>query len=468
MKKNPGSHINPAIEKLPENARNLALVVFLEIETNHDNTATEILSRFLGKSELDNIDRALCKELVFGVLRQRKLLDFVIDEYLKTKSGLKPEILNILRLGAYQSLFLDKIPSHAIVNEAVKAASQIRGKRQSGFVNAVLRKITRLSLEEIKCPDRRSRATEFLAVRYSHPEWLVNKFIKQYGVEDAEKLLIFNNAPPPTTLRINPEKTSLEKLIDWIQKNHLEKAELEKGRYSPVALSVKYVPIHVEWAPLKNGWAYIQDEAAQLVGLYADPSPGMRIVDYCAAPGGKLTHIAQICGDKCAVIGLDIDKKRIRKIKENCARLGLENVRAEMISQGILEELKKKPADIVLTDVPCTGAGIIRRQPDLKWKKDLRSLKRLNKVQGEILENSAKIVRPGGLLVYSTCSILREENEDVIESFLEKRPDFEIDKECGRLNKEAAEHFLMEKGLRGFPPVCGIDGFYAVRLRKSA
>ncbi len=403
---------------------------------------------------------------MYGTLRHRLLLDYAVRDLLKGKRPPQPILRQILRIGAYQILFLERVPLYAAVDETVSLAHTALGKGAAGFINALLRKIADKSLNDIKLPDCDRNPAQYLSIRYSHPGWMVDKFLEQFGTSQTEGLLKINNEPAPTTLRVNTLKTSRADVLEWIRKNH-PAVKVSIGRLSPQALIIKNIPITSGWLPIKRGWVYVQDEAAQLIGYFAQPETGMWIIDYCSAPGGKLTHIAELTQNSAELFALDVNKERLKKVRENCQRLGIKRVRIEEISPQILSELKKRPADIVLVDVPCSGLGTIRRHPDIKWKRSEKGIAKLPQLQMEILESAAALVRTGGRLICSTCTLLGEENEDIVKNFLRRHPEFVIEKPTGVFPVAAQSLFTPEGFLFTFPPQTGTDGFFAARLRKA-
>ena len=449
----------------PQSARNVALDILIRVEGDKESTLSEIASFVLNQSTLDERDRSLAMDIVFGVLRHRLMIDHAYKQFLKARSPLNPEIREILRIGTYQILFHTRVPHHAAVNEAVKTVSLLFSRREAGFVNAILRRVTRCSLDEIKFPGEGKDPAQALSSRYSFPLWMVKKLLRQYGASKTSQFLSFSNEHPPLTLRVNTLKITLPEFMEWMRENHPE-VEPVTCRYSQEGLSVSGLALKAEWQPLQKGWVYIQDEASQIVSLFANPAPGMRIVDFCSAPGGKLTHLAALVQNKAEFISLDLHRERLKKVEENCKRLGVSNVRIEVLSREILQEIKKRPADMVLTDVPCSGLGIIRRHPDLKWKKNERMLKSMPENQLEILENASDLVKLGGFLVYSTCTVLEEENQGVVREFLKRHPDFELEKEAGALGDAARTLITPEGFLITFPPETKTDGFFAARLKR--
>jgi len=452
--------------KTYQRTRTLALEILEMIEQEKEIPASEIFSSCLEKSLLEERDRSLTKEIVYGVLRHRLLLDYAIRHHARLKRPPQPILQQILRIACYQILFLTRVPTYAAVNEAVQDAHAMVDRGAAGFVNAVLRKIAGLSLKNIPWPDSQKDPARFLSIRYSHPLWMVKRLSKQYGPIKTEALLKMNNEPAPLVLRVNTMKSTREEIMKWIRSHHPE-ARTEPGRYSPQALSLGKFTVKKDWPPLEQGWVYIQDEGAQLIGFLAQPKEGTRIVDFCSAPGGKITHVAELVENRAELIALDKSKKRLQKVWENCQRLGIREIRIEQISEDVLDRIQRNPADLVLVDVPCSGLGIIRRQPDLKWKKTQKSLDRLPEKQLEILGKAAKLVREGGTILYSTCTLLKEENEDVIRKFIETHSEFKVVK-IGDSSHRIDPSLITDEGFfLSFPPDTQTDGFFGALLIKS-
>ena len=451
--------------KTPQSARTLALEILELIEREKESPASEILSSGLEKSGLEERDCSLTKEIVYGVLRHRLLLDYVIGRHARIKRPPQPILRQILRIAGYQMLFLSRIPPYAAVNEAVNAARTMKDKGAAGFVNAVLRKIACLSLLNITWPDPQKDPARYFSIRYSYPLRMAKRLLKQYGPIKTEAFLKISNESAPLVLRVNTIKISREAMMEWLRTRHPE-VEIKAGLYSPQAIYMGKFPLKKDWQPLENGWVYIQDEGAQLISFIAQPKEKSRIVDLCSAPGGKITHVAEIVRNNAELIALDINKQRLQKIEDNCRRLGITEIQIKEISSEILEHIEKNPADLVLVDVPCSGVGILRRQPDLKWKKNQKSLDRFPGKQLEILEKAAKIVRDGGKILYSTCTLFREENEDVIKRFIEIHPEFTIVK-IGNACPMIDPCMITQEGFfLSFPPDTQTDGFFGALLVK--
>ncbi|MBI5181301.1 MAG: 16S rRNA (cytosine(967)-C(5))-methyltransferase RsmB [Nitrospirae bacterium] len=443
-------------------ARRASLNILIRLDTK-EGFADELLKEVFDTTSFSVIDRAFITELVYGVLRQRNLLDWIIEKaskrQIKKSSAL---IRNILRLGAYQLLFLDKVPVSAAVNESVKLAKE-KERWSSGFVNAVLRNIDR-ERERIPYPEPEEHPIEFISVRYSHPAWLVKRWIEKYGFDKTIELCRLNNDAPPFTIRANRLKIKRKELKELLKKDI---DSIEDCSVSSNGLILKGVSNISENPAFKEGLFYVQDEAAQMISHILDPKPSENILDACAAPGGKTTDIAELMGNKGNVIALDVSKKGIGLLKENCERLGINIVKPYLKDAAKdISDITKDKFDKILIDAPCSGLGIIRRHPEGKWQKKEELIFESQKIQKTIIENLSKYLKSGGVLVYSTCSTENEENEDVVEGFLNNHPAFKVD-DIKQYLPETGRMLVDEKGFLHTSPLdYKIDGFFAARLRK--
>ena len=447
----------------PKTPRAICLAI-LNRTGNPDAHADDLLSdSFKRYRHLTSLDRAFLTELTYGVLRWRGRLDWAIRQFSKTSfEKIEPEIVNILRIGLYQILFLTRTPVSAAVNESVELAKKYRGQGGAGFVNGILRSLLRQE-REVTYPDLHQDPALHIAVVHSHPLWLVKRWIEEMGVEETVRVCESNNRIPSLILRTNTLKVAREELLERLKEQGL----------SPVPTGFAEDGIRLEDPPptselpfLKEGHYIIQDEASQLVASLLDPKPGERILDACAAPGGKTTHIAQQMNNEGEVQAIDLSREKLGRIEEACQGLGIGIVKARPgDSSRPLPLLEGIEFDRVLADVPCSGFGTIRRNPDLKWKRRGEDIRRLSELQSSILENVSRYLKKGGVLVYSTCTVFREENEEVVEGFLAGHPEFRLD----GLDRVLPERFrpLIENGyFKTFPPREGMDGFFAARLIK--
>ena len=390
-------------------------------------------------------DRAFINELAMGVLRNKTRIDYIIEAYSKIKlKKISPWVLQILRTGVYQLVMMDKIPPSAACNEAVKLASKYAHKAARGYVNGLLRNIAR-NLDSLPMP-KRENVTEFLSVMYSCPVWLTEKLISQFGENTCEEILADSLLPHSAMIRVNILKTSPTELIDILQK---EGICAEQSVDVPECLIIKGAININSSDAYKKGYYTLQNINSMRAVIALDPKRCDTVIDVCAAPGGKTTHVAELMQNDGKVLGMDIHPHKIQLIESAAERLSLSCVSAVVHNSEEVKEELRGLADRVLADVPCSGIGVIHKKPDIKWNRKLSDIDTLCETQRKILNSSAEYVRNGGILVYSTCTILREENSDIIEEFLSSHKNFE---------KISEELYLAHK--------TGGSGFYICKLRK--
>ncbi len=443
--------------KIVVSARTLAFQVLQDVfgEGAYANIA---LSKRLNEANLSPVDRRFATELVYGTIKASGTLDWMLGHYLKRPlTQTDPLVVNIMRLGMYQLQFLDKIPPSAAVNEAVNLAKKFAHPGASGFVNAVLRSVIR-EPDRIRYPNFEKDPVRSIALRECHPEWLVKRWLNQIGPDETLELCRFNNAQPPLSLRTNTLKVSraelLQKLLD-------SGAEAEISPLAPEGIICRRLgdePLQY----IKQGLCQAQDESSMLVAHIVDPQPGELVIDACAAPGGKSTHLATLMQNTGRVLSVDIHAHKIQLIEDNQRRLGLTIIEARQLDATELHKTMAGKADRVLVDAPCSGLGVLRRRPDARWRKE-DSLQSLPELQKAILASAAQCVKPGGVLVYSTCTLERAENEDIISGFLAQNSDFSL-AETGRFLPVARD----EKMITLWPQRDGTDGFFIARMMRKA
>ena len=414
----------------------------------------------LARQRLDARDSAFLLELVYGTLRNRSLLDWTLNKFsAKPVDTTDAWTRNILRLAAYQMLFLDRVPVSAAVNTAVEMAKAHGNKH--GYVNGLLRGLDR-KRSTIGRPDHADPVVQ-LAIRYSHPLWLVRRWAARYGAEATETLLQANNQPAPLTIRANTLRTTRQALRLALEAEGVTVAEAE---HAPAGLIIVATP---QWLrslkAFRDGWFVVQDQAAQLISLLLSPQPGETILDACAAPGGKTTHLAELMQDQGAVVALELDASRMVKIRENSRRLGLTSIAA---IQGDATSYCEGSYDRVLIDAPCSGLGVLRRHPDGRWNKTEQTVGEHASLQRRILQNCAALLKPRGALVYATCTTEPAENDDVIAWFLAgPGRAFRIDDPRPLLPPAAAALVDSTGFFRTVPNAPTMDGFFGVRLVKK-
>ncbi|HKN85512.1 MAG TPA: 16S rRNA (cytosine(967)-C(5))-methyltransferase RsmB [Nitrospiraceae bacterium] len=453
-------------------ARFLAFRILQDIE-RIGALADETINRALATVHIDPRDRALTVELVYGVLRHRGTLDWRLDHVSdRPMERLPLPIRTALRLGSYQLLYLERIPASAAVNESVLLAKTVRGRDWSGFVNAILRTLQRT--DPLPWPDPAKDPADAYTVRYACPRWLVERWIAGFGTDGAERLCQATVRVPPLTLRVNTQRFTRDELQDQFLKAGVES---QPTVVSPVGIVLEKQGAITDLPLFNEGAFYVEDEAAQLVPPLLDAQPGERILDACAAPGGKATHLAAIMHNRGEIMACDQSRSRLRLLEQNCRRLGVSIVTPVEIDAARLDDSASsrnsffsKPFDRILVDAPCSGFGVLRRHPEGKWLKHEDLLQPQQTRQLAILAHVGPLLRPGGIIVYSTCSTEIEENEQVIERFCSGHPDF---------SREAVLPWLPIPGRSLVNPYgdlstmfaphsLSMDGFFAARLRKAA
>ncbi len=419
------------------------------------------------RSRPDRRDRNLLTTLVFGVLRWRGRLDWIIAE-LSTRPFAKihPRVLNILRLGLFQLLFLERVPDRAAVDTAVQLARTTGATWAAGYVNALLRAFLR-SRDSLRWPQYGQDPVRALAVRKSLPRWLARRWIDRYGLEDARALADTCNRLPRLTLRANTLKITRQALVEVLLREGLPAAP---AAFAPQGVILTEPGRDVFEIPaFKEGLFQVQDEAAQLVGVILAPRPGQRVLDACAGLGGKTGHLAQLMENRGAVTALDNRRWRLAKLETEMQRLGVTIVRTRTGDlTADVDNITARSFDRVLVDAPCSGLGVLRRNPDIRWTAGEADLARQGRRQTRMLHQAARLVVPGGKLVFAVCSLEPEENEDVVAAFLKQHPDFRL--EPAVMPDLPASATLVDGHgfLKTFPPRDGMDGFFAAAFRRCA
>ena len=436
-------------------ARATALRVLVSCRTN-GAWADAALKAQLTRDSLTGPDAALCSRIVYGVMQNRMLLDYYISCYCSQKPDhLQPPLLDILRIGAYQILYLDKIPDSAAVNESVELAKQNKRAQAAGLVNAVLRKISQNKNDLPAIQDR--DAEKYLSIRYSHPKWLVKRLVAILGREEAEAFLAADNGVAPMTIQLNPMKTTGSELLAELQEDGIT---AKPHSWISGCLELSGTGDLTALKSFREGKFLVQDGAARLVSLVADVKPGQRVLDVCAAPGGKSFSAALAMENQGEIISCDLHENKLKRIEEGAQRLGITCIHTAAADGRAQRSEWAGQFDTVIVDAPCSGLGIIRKKPDTRYKK-ADDLFTLPVIQAAILENAAAYVRPGGTLVYSTCTILPEENERVTDAFLAEHSDFS--REGFTLPAPVGES---NGSLTLWPQRHGTDGFYICRMKR--
>jgi len=408
------------------------------------------LNSYFHKEYLPFKDKRLAKELVCGTIRWKKKLDYIINHFVM-KKRFKTDVRNILRLGVYQIIFLDRIPDYATVNESVKL---VRDRRLKNFINGVLRNIVSQK-EKLPLPELENSVGS-ISTYYSFPEWLIEKWLARFGYKDTVELCESSNSKPELSIKVNTFKTTPKRLKQSLKAGGIE---VEDGRYLSESLVIKpAIPLY-EMELFKEGKFFIQDESATLVALILCPKPEETVVDLCSCPGGKVTHIAELMQNLGTIISVDKNRMRFKELAENVERLGIKII-YPVVSDG--RYFSFKHADRVLIDVPCSGLGTLRKRPDLKWNITKKGIEELSDIQYAMLQNVASQIKIGGVIVYSTCTIEFYENEYIVEKFLKNHKNFVLDD----ISKYIPEEVTEGNYVKTFPHIHGIDGSFAARLIK--
>lgn len=446
---------------MENNPREITLKILNEIIEKEAYSNISI-SRNIGK-EISYLDESLIRELVYGVIENKLYIDWIINKFSKVKSNRIAAIIkDIIRIGVYQIIFMDKIPDSAAVNESVKLAKKYGHKGSIGFVNAILRNISK-NKNNIELPEKHVAPLEYLSIKYSHPKWMIRKWIEDFGFEFTESLCIANNGKPTLNIRVNTLKTTKEELMSALKNKGFK---IREGEYAKDCIIIDN-PIRItDTNEFNRGLFQIQDESSMLVAQIMDPKPGDFVLDVCSAPGGKTTHLAQIMGNKGLIIARDIHEHKLQLIKDNIERLGTSIIQVEKFDALDIDEKLIEKIDCCLVDAPCSGLGLIRRKPDIKWRKYEEGVSQISKLQYDILTNSSKYVKKGGTLVYSTCTIQKEENIYLIEKFLEKNKDFKMSNFENTVNVHSLKETAQKGYIELYPNIHKTDGFFICKLIK--
>ena len=446
-------------------ARFLAYQILLHIDQKASHPDRLIRVMLQRHSRMDERDRALTTELVYGVLRWQGRLDWHIDQLSKIKpKKIDPAVRIALRLALYQILLLNRIPSHAAVNESVKIIKASQPPRFAGFVNALLREALRRN-GNWDWPSPENDPAEFLAITTSHPRWLVRQFISEIGLQEAQELCAANNQVAAMALRVNTLKSSVPEVMERLKYSGIE---AESSVYLADALRVTGLRQDISRLPeFLEGLVQVQDEASQLVALMIAPKPGDRVLDLCSGFGGKSTHIGILMKNRGEIVSIDNSAWKIEELRENAIRQGIGIIRAETDDVLELSPEQIGSFDRVLLDAPCTGFGSIRRNPDIKWRRHPKDPFRFARLQKRLLSHAARFVKPGGVLLYATCTVLQSENDEVAREFSEQHPEFIIESAAEYLPQTCRS---MADGdfFKSWPHRHGVDGFFGARWRRNA
>ena len=443
------------------NPREIAMKILIDINEK-DAYSNIVINRHLDK-DIDSRDESFIREIVYGVLENKLYIDYIISKASKIKlKKIHYNILEILRIGIYQIVFMDRIPDSAAVNESVKLAKKYGHRGTIGYVNGMLRSIIRDKdgFLNIDVKDK----IDYISIKYSHPKFMVERWAKEYGIGFTEDLCKKNNEVPSLNIRVNTLKISREDLRERLFQKGIK---TKYGRYAYDCLIVENPQGIVDTHEFKEGLFTIQDESSMLVSQVMNPRDGSLVLDVCAAPGGKSTHMGQIMENKGMIISRDIFQHKIQLIEDNARRLGVDIIKAEIFDAlnrdiDLIDKL-----DYCLLDAPCSGLGLIRRKPEIKWNRVEEDIKSLSDLQYRIIDNIKDYVKIGGILVYSTCTVEKEENILLIDRFIEENPGFKLigieDRFQNRDGLDTLEHGYIQL----FPNIHDTDGFFIAKMRKE-
>lgn len=440
------------------------LVLGILLEVTRDGEYSHIaLRNVLNKYQyLDKKDRAFITRVTEGTLEHMIELDYIINQFSKVKvNKMKPVIRNILRSAVYQMKYMDSVPNSAACNEAVKLATKKGFSNLKGFVNGVLRNIER-NLDNITYPDE-SNLVEYLHVKYSMPEWILNQWLSKYDKDTVETMLKDFQKEKPTTIRCNLNQMSKEQLMEELK---AEGVQVEEHPYLPYALMIFSYDYLGDLQTFQKGAFHVQDISSMLVAHIAEPKEGNLVIDVCAAPGGKALHMAELLKGTGHVQARDLTDYKVNLIRENIQRSGKNNIEAVRWDATVLDEEPVEKADVVIADLPCSGLGVLGKKTDLKYKMTEQTQEELVKLQREILSNVKSYVKPGGTLVYSTCTVHEAENMGNVEWFLSENKEFVLTPIKDNLCAELQASVMQEGCLQLLPGVHESDGFFIAKFKK--
>ncbi|MCA0969252.1 16S rRNA (cytosine(967)-C(5))-methyltransferase RsmB [Halobacillus litoralis] len=422
-----------------------------------------LLDQEINKQQLSRQDGGLLTEIVYGTLQRRDLIDYQIQPFIAKQKKIKPWIRWLLYMSVYQMNYLERVPDHAVLHEAVEISKKWGHKGISSFVNGVLRNVQRKGLrgtDEIKDP------VERIAIETSHPLWLVKRWVDQYGIDTTRDMCEANNHHLPMAIRVQPLRISREEAMDVLSEDGFK---VEESVFSSQGLIVSEG--HILKHPLfTEGKVTVQDQSSMLVAEMMDLTPGQSVLDACSAPGGKTTHIAEKLEDSGRVTAYDLHEKKAKLVTKKAAQLQLSSITASQADSRKLQDLHEPETfDRILMDAPCSGLGVLRGKPDIKYHKKEEDIFSLRSIQDDLLDHVAPLLKTGGKMVYSTCTVDRHENEEAVQHFLQTHPEFEVDPAFHEELPETLQQSIgkSELGLQLFPQEWDTDGFFLVRFVKK-
>lgn len=448
------------MKKTRKNVREAALDILESIQKNQAYSNL-LLNTTIKKNEIPSKDIGLLTEIVYGTLQRKMTLEYYLYPFINKGKKMEDWVLILLQMTLYQMVYLDRIPDHAAINEAVEIAKKRSHKGISGLVNAVLRNILRQGLPSF---NEIHDEIERLAIETSHPRWLVKRWVEQLGVEEAKKMCEINLTAPMQTARVNTTKISVDECLSLLIE---EGFQVEASDVIPEGIKILKGNI-AHSSAFEKGFLTIQDESSMIVAYALEVDKPYSVLDACAAPGGKSTHIAEKMNKEGEVLSIDLHEHKVKLIKQNADRLDLPTIQTKAMDSRKLEStLEKESFDRILLDAPCSGFGVMRRKPDMKYTKTEADVGRLQKIQLDLLASVSPLLKKGGLLVYSTCTIDKAENEEVVEKFLADNAQFERDITLADRLPSELQQYTHGNELQVLPQYFGSDGFYIAALRKK-
>ncbi|HAP32207.1 MAG TPA: 16S rRNA (cytosine(967)-C(5))-methyltransferase RsmB [Firmicutes bacterium] len=450
-------------EKERLSARDAALLVLREVELQ-DAYVNLALNRMLGSMAFSSNERALLTELAYGVLQRLNTLDWALSLYLdRPLPKLTPWIRNILRIGAYQLCYLRRIPPPAAVDEAVKQAHRYGHHGVASLVNAILRKLEKTK-EKLPWPSRRRSPELYLSLYYSYPQWMIHRWLAEFGLKETEALCAAGNEPAPLTVRANSLRLNRHELAEKLKYEGVETLELP---FAGAGLQIKINRRLEELECFQRGLFQVQGEASMLVAPLLNPQPGEMVLDLCSAPGGKTVHLAELMQNRGTVIAADLHPHRLKLVEATARRQGVGIIFTEKLDGRHMPAEKQGCFHRVLLDVPCSGLGVLRRKGDLKWRRQPEDIPALAHLQHELLRGAFTAVRPGGVLLYSACTFEPEETTEVIKKFLNREPSAYLSFLSPLLPPSLSKEEKAEGMLQLWPQHHDLDGFFIARIRKK-
>ncbi len=439
-------------------AREIAVQALREVEVKQAKSDTALSRLFINKG-LESVDRAFTMQIVYGTLREKMKIDHVIAQFYRhSLSKMDIDVKNILRIGIYQLLFLDKVPKWAAVNESVELAKKLKGQFLGNLVNGVLRNISN-NADTIEFNVKGGTFADQIALKFSHPKWLLERWINIYGFSEAQRIMETNNEIPKISFRINRLKTNPD---TFQAKLHEHNISVQSSELEDFLIPERFFDLEPF---IQSGELSVQSQSQALVCQLLSPKPGQKVLDMCAAPGGKSTYLAELMNNEGEILSLDLYENKLGNIESLAGTLGISIIQTRAHDATTYKSPEKY--DAVLLDAPCSGTGVLARRAELRWRLKESELAVLSALQLKLLQNAMELVKDEGVIVYSTCSIEPEENSELIDTFLKDNPDWDIDP-ATHILPEAYHRFVAENGtLTLLPHLHGIDGAYAVRLKRK-